>query len=80
MDSCQRVIHDLSLRLGEVEIHPKIVEQLRRLDELLELIDPNTVTEDDLSRIENSTNQLFEELTGLFVRQGINNIYSATLN
>ena len=80
VDSCQKVIHDLSLRLDEAEIHPKIIEQLRRLDELLELIDPKTVTEEDLARIEQSTNQLLNELSGLFNRQGINNLYGATLN
>ena len=80
MDSCQKVIHDLSLRLGESETHPKILEQLQRLDELLELIDPSTVSEEDLTRIERSTNQLLEELSGLFNRQGIKKLYGADLN
>jgi hypothetical protein len=80
VDSCQKVIHDLSQRLGEVETHPKIIEQLQRLDELLELIDPSTVSEEDLTRIERSTNQLLEELSGLFSRQGIEKLYGSTLN
>ena len=80
VDSCQRVIHDLSQHLGEAEIHPKIIEQLRHLDELLELIDPQAVSEEDLSRIEVSTNQLLSELTGLFDHRGISKLYSSTLN
>ncbi len=80
VDSCQRVIHDLSRSLGDAEIHPKIIEQLRRLDELLEQVDPELVTEEDLSRIECSANQLFHELAVLFSRQGINKLYGATLN
>lgn len=75
VDSCQRLIHDVSQRLAQRTVHPRIVEQLSRLDELLSLIDQRLVTEADLSRIETSTNQLMEELTALFSHQKLGSLY-----
>jgi hypothetical protein len=78
--SCQEVIHDLSRHLVDAEIHPKIVEQLQHLDELLELIDPKAVSEEDISRIELSTNQLLGELSELFSHRGLNQLYPRIVN
>lgn len=75
VDSCQRLIHDVSQRLAQRTVHPRIVEQLSRLDELLSLIDQRLVTDADLSRIEASTNQLMEELTSLFSHQKLGSLY-----
>lgn len=75
VDSCQRLIHDVSQRLAQQTVHPRIVEQLSRLDELLSLIDNRLVNETDLSRIEASTNQLMVELTALFSHQKLGSLY-----
>lgn len=75
VDSCQRLIHDVSQRLSHETVHPRIVEQLSRLDELLSLIDQHMVNETDLSRIETSTNQLMLELASLFSHQKLGSLY-----
>lgn len=75
VDSCLTVIHDVSQRIGREGAHPRIVEQLQRLDELLSLIDSESVTELDLDRIEGSTNQLMEELGVLFSHKDMGALY-----
>lgn len=76
VESCLAVIHDVSARLAdEDDVHPRIVEQLRRLDQLLSLIDHNVVTEIDLDRIEGATNQLMVELGTLFIHKGMGALY-----
>lgn len=78
VDSCQRLIHDVHARLAREKIHPRIVEQLQRLDELLALIDHQAVSENDLARIETSTNQLMIELKALFDSQSLGELYQET--
>jgi hypothetical protein len=78
VDSCQRVIADVGARLAKGKVHPRIVEQLTRLDELLRLIDHRAVTEGDLGRIEEATNQLMGELSGLFSYQSLGEVYEGT--
>lgn len=75
VDSCQQVIHDVSARLSQEKVHPRIVEQLQRLDELLAMIDHKAVSETDLARIEASTNQLMIELETLFSHQNLGDLY-----
>lgn len=75
MDSCQRLIHDVTQRLAGETVNPKIVEQLGRLDELLSYIDHQAVNESDLARIEACTNQLMSELGVLFQHQDLGNLY-----
>ena len=75
VDSCHRVIHDVSQRLSEEEVHPRIKEQLARLDELLALIDHHAVTDSDLNRIERSTNQLMAELSHIFSHRELGLLY-----
>ncbi|CAO0823562.1 conserved hypothetical protein [Desulfarculales bacterium] len=76
VDSCQRLIHDVSQRLAQQTVHPRIVEQLSRLDELLSLIDQRLVNEADLSRIEAATNQLMVELSALFSHKKLGSLYN----
>lgn len=75
MDSCQRLIHDVTQRLSGETVNPKIVEQLSRLDELLSYIDHQAVSETDLARIEACTNQLMSELGALFQHQELGTLY-----
>jgi|DewCreStandDraft_4_1066084.scaffolds.fasta_scaffold273335_1 site-specific recombinase len=80
MDSCQRLIHDVSQRLAGETVNPKIVEQLSRLDELLSYIDHEAVTEADLARIETCTNQLMGELGVLFEHQQMGSLYDVVVH
>ncbi len=75
VQSCLRVIHDVSARLADEDVSPRIVEQLQRLDQLLSLIDHHMVTESDLDRIEGATNQLMVELGTLFMHKGLGTLY-----
>ena len=79
VDSCLRVIHDVSRLISQQGIHPRIVEQLQRLDELLSLIDHDSVTDSDLERIERSTNQLMRELEALFDHHRLGSLYQEAL-
>jgi hypothetical protein len=78
LDSCLSVIRDLSSLLSEDGAHHRIVEQLARLDEMLSLIDTGAVDDQDLERIEGSTNQLFQEIAVLFNREDLGSLYDET--
>ena len=80
VDSCQRLIHDVSERLSRETVHPRIVEQLSRLDELLSLIDQQMVSDSDLSRIETSTSQLMVELAVLFEHSKLGSLYDEVVH
>lgn len=75
VDSCLRVIRDVSELLHKEDIHPRIVEQLDKLNRLLSLIDHGAMTESDLAKIEGCTNQLMEELGVLFSYKGLGSVY-----
>ncbi|KIX11603.1 hypothetical protein [Dethiosulfatarculus sandiegensis] len=79
VDSCQRVIHDVSERLSLEEVNPRIKYQLKRLDELLSLIDHQAVREQDILRIERSTNLLMKELRLVFTHQKIGALYEESI-
>ncbi len=74
--SCQHVIHDVAERLAREAVHPRIKDQLKRLDQLLRLIDQNEVTDSDLARIERSTSQLMQELSPIFAAQRLGQLYA----
>jgi trimethylamine:corrinoid methyltransferase-like protein len=78
VDSCLSLIQDVSQRLSREGSHPRIVEQLQHLDEILSLIDHQVVTDSDLERIEGSTNQLMKEIGLLFDHQGMGSLYQGT--
>lgn len=78
--SCHRVIHDVSRRLAGEAVHPRILEQLKRLDKLLGLIDHRSVNHDDMTRIEGSTNQLMDELSLIFLHQHLGPLYNEQLH
>ena len=79
VNSCQQVLADVGQRLSREEVHPRIVDQLERLNELLELIDHRVVNEKDLVRIEGSTNQLLHEIGTLFNHSDLGTLYDHTL-
>lgn len=78
VDSCLSLIQDVSQRLSKEGSHPRIVEQLQHLDEILSLIDHQVITDSDLERIEGSTNQLMKEIGALFEHQGLGSLYQGT--
>jgi len=80
VNSCLAVIRDICERLRQEELHPKLVDQLKKLNELLALLDHKAITESDLARIERSTNLLLEELRLIFSQQGLGNIYQEPLH
>ena len=73
--SCQQVIKDVSRRLSREEMNPRLIAQLNRLQELLALVDYQAVSENELGRLEISTNQLLQELSGLFHRKQLGSLY-----
>jgi hypothetical protein len=75
VDSCLRLIQDVSQRLSQEGSNPRIVEQLQHLDEILSLIDHQVISDSELERIEGSTNQLMKEIAVLFDHQGVGNLY-----
>lgn len=79
VDSCQEVIDHISRRLSAEDINPRIVDQLERLRELLAFLDHRLVNENDLYRIEVSTNQLLRELGALFSHNQFGSLYDHTL-
>lgn len=79
VDSCQEVIDDISRRLSAEEVNPRIVDQLKHLRELLTMLDHHLVSENDLYRIEVSTNQLLRELGVLFSQHDFGSLYDHTL-
>jgi len=79
VDSCQEVIDHISRRLSAEEVSPRIVDHLKRLRELLTVLDHHLVNENDLYRIEVSTNQLLRELGVLFSHNEFGLLYDHTL-
>ena len=72
MDSCLHLIKQVSQQLANQEVNPAIVEQLDRLDKLLNLVDHREVSEHDMARIEKATNALMGELEVLYQHRDLN--------
>jgi hypothetical protein len=62
--------------MGGKTISPEIVQQLGTLKELIHQFLPSALTEQDLEKIEASTNLLLQELGKLFKLKGLGKIYS----
>jgi hypothetical protein len=62
--------------MGGKTINPEIVYQLETLKELIHHFLPSALTEQDLEKIEASTNLLLQELGKIFELQGLGRIYS----
>lgn len=75
VDSCLNLIQDVHDRLSSEDVHPAIVEQLRRLDQLLSLIDERAVSDQDLERIESATSNLMSEIHTLFQHHEMGQLY-----
>lgn len=62
--------------MGGKTISPEIVQQLETLKELIHQFLPSALTEQDLEKIEASTNLLLLELSKIFKLKGLGKICS----
>ncbi|MEJ5366204.1 MAG: hypothetical protein WHS86_13980 [Desulfosoma sp.] len=62
MESCVNTILELNNHLGEGKIRPEVIKQFLRLKESLRHVSDENVSEQDVTRIEQATNQLLEEI------------------
>lgn len=69
VESCVNTILTLNESLGEGKIKPEIIKQFEQLKESLKYVDDDSVNETDISRIEEATNQLLEEIR-VFMEDG----------
>lgn len=66
VESCVNTILDLNNHLGEGKIRPEIIKQFQRLKESLQNVSEDSVSEQDVTRIEQATNQLLEEIRAAY--------------
>ncbi|MGQ9485170.1 MAG: hypothetical protein ACUVSA_09420 [Desulfosoma sp.] len=66
VESCVNTILDLNNHLGEGKIRPEIIKQFLRLKESLQNVSEDSVSEQDVTRIEQATNQLLEEIRAAY--------------
>ena len=76
MQHCLHTILEVHEYMGGKTINPEIVDQLETLKELIHHFLPSTLTEQDLEKIEASTNLLLQELGKIFKLKGLGRIYS----
>jgi hypothetical protein len=79
MQNCLHTILEVHEYMGGKTISPEIVQQLETLKGLIHRFQPSTLTEEDLERIEASTNQLLKELRKIFKLKGLGQIYSGAV-
>ena len=75
MQHCLHTILEVHEYMGGT-ISPEIVRQLETLKELIYQFQPSALTEQDLQKIEASTNLLLQELRKIFKLKGLGKIYS----
>jgi len=76
MQHCLHTILEVHEYLGGKTISPEIVQQLETLKELIHQFLPPALTEQDLEKIEASTNLLLQELGKIFKLKGLGKICS----
>ena len=76
MQHCLHTILEVHEYLGGKTISPEIVVQLEILKELINQFLPSALTEQDIEKIEASTNLLLQELGKIFKLKGLGKICS----
>ncbi|WP_448382249.1 hypothetical protein [Desulfosoma sp.] len=66
VESCVNTILELNNHLGEGKIRPEVIKQFLRLKESLRHVSDENVSEQDVTRIEQATNQLLEEIRAAY--------------
>lgn len=74
LNSCREVLQAINQMLHQHSYSHKVLEQMDQLERLMVALDGQIITEEDMQRIEFSTNQLFDELTRLFAQTGLNKL------
>jgi hypothetical protein len=75
MQNCLHTILEVHEYMGGKTISPEIVRQLETLKGLIRQFLPAALTEQDLERIESSTNLLLGELSKIFKLKGLGQIH-----
>ena len=75
LNSCQEALHTITSMINHVQPNDQVARQLQQLEQLMSAIDSSLITEVYMRRIENASNQLFNELTRLFQKQRIGSLY-----
>jgi len=66
IENCVNTIIEVHKFLGSQRINPEIVDQFKRLKDVVSVLNMGKVTEDDIEKIELATNSLLSELRVLF--------------
>jgi hypothetical protein len=81
IENCVNTIIEVHKFLGSQQISPEIIDQFRRLKDVVEVLNIGKVTEDDIEKIELATNSLLSELKVLFnCREDVGKIYPNAKN
>ncbi len=75
IENCVNTIIEVHRFLGSQKVNPDIIEQFRRLKDVVEVLNIGKVTEDDIEKIELATNSLLNELKCLFEWHEVGKIY-----
>lgn len=78
IENCVNTIIEVHKFLGSQKINPEIIDQFRRLKDVVEVLNIGKVTEDDIEKIELATNSLLSELKVLFECRDVGTIYPDT--
>jgi len=75
IENCVNTIIEVHKFLGSQKINPEIIDQFRRLKDVVEVLNIGKVTEEDIEKIELATNSLLNELKVLFECREVGKIY-----
>ena len=80
IDHCRRTIAEVHEALSMDDVQPEIVEQFRRLEEALDLVDVTKLNHRDLDKIEMATNRLLDEFRSLYRQGKLKNIHDGPVH
>lgn len=80
VENCVNTILELNERLGEGKIKPEVIQQFERLRESLQFVNDDNVDENDITRIEEATNQLLAELRMNYEEQDLTSLHEGRPN
>jgi copper chaperone CopZ len=75
IENCVNTIIEVHKFLGSQKVNPEILDQFRRLKDVVEVLNIGKVTEPDIEKIELATNSLLNELKVLFEWRDVGKIY-----
>ena len=74
LNSCREVLQAINEILGRNSVNSQVAQQMEHLERLMVALDARAMTENDMQRIEFSTNQLFGELQRIFRPAGMDGL------